>query len=574
MKRVKAIFLSVLIILNLCTYGASAKSAQTFSDVPPSHWAYSYIEQAVEKGYVDGVGGGKYDPDGSISNAQFIAMLVKAFMRDTLPQDGSNQSGWSQWWGPYVQATLGTGLLNGMTLGEAYYKDGPKALAAIAELPISRYDMAEAIAGMMRHLHVESPSSTVMARTRASIPDYSSIRPTEHWIAVDYAYASGCLTGIDSKGTFAGDSGMTRAQAAVVLIRLDELNTTGKISETEDTSIVPQNAGDMTQGYWLLYDPNPDRMEVYRFYSDGTFEYTYQYPSMSLNRGRYELHDKILNMHYSSDDREYTYNVVEQCWTRSTTKHGVDWTDVLTYSPTCNDFFRAPEWIQGNATGEDINYEVIYRTNYYKSVDDVDIVLEPYFDPQYAVYHFYEIRTTPSASLICSFALPEPKLINYQEDISVLFQSDEYLVIHIWHDFEAYTQLSYDKKNGALKILPSHYFTYPVNNSLLLGYDFVADASFPNSMALYTMTGEHVCDLVTDKYLLIHAIIDTHIYYAYSETDPGEHDQNLCKVWRYDLATGRQEEIYSLVCREIEELGPGYIKYKESWTGPTLTLTY
>ena len=102
-------------------------------------------------------------------------------------------------------------------------------MAEIAEDPITRYDMAEAISEITSYLHIDAPTSEAITRARASIHDYKSI-PNEYRFGVDIAYAYGCLTGIDSKGTFAGNVGMTRAQAAVVLIRLDELNKTGTIS--------------------------------------------------------------------------------------------------------------------------------------------------------------------------------------------------------------------------------------------------------------------------------------------------------------------------------------------------------
>lgn len=128
MRKVLAVLLSTWVIINLCAFKVSTKSTQTFSDVPISHWAYSYIEQAVEKGYVNGVGEGRYNPDGSVSNAQFVAMLIKGFMRDDLLQSSSKQSEWNQWWGPYMQTALDRNLLTGMTIRKRYNKGGSQSL--------------------------------------------------------------------------------------------------------------------------------------------------------------------------------------------------------------------------------------------------------------------------------------------------------------------------------------------------------------------------------------------------------------------------------------------------------------
>ena len=48
-----------------------------FSDVPASHWAYPYVEAAAAKGIVDGVGNGKFNPDGTMTYAEFCVMLYR-----------------------------------------------------------------------------------------------------------------------------------------------------------------------------------------------------------------------------------------------------------------------------------------------------------------------------------------------------------------------------------------------------------------------------------------------------------------------------------------------------------------
>lgn len=58
--------------------------APTFTDVPATHWAYQYVEEAYSKGYVSGVGGGRYDPNGQVTYSEFAAMLVRCFYPDTL----------------------------------------------------------------------------------------------------------------------------------------------------------------------------------------------------------------------------------------------------------------------------------------------------------------------------------------------------------------------------------------------------------------------------------------------------------------------------------------------------------
>lgn len=47
-------------------------SSLTFSDVAPSHWAYSYIASAAEKGWVNGYSDGTFRPENSITRAEVV----------------------------------------------------------------------------------------------------------------------------------------------------------------------------------------------------------------------------------------------------------------------------------------------------------------------------------------------------------------------------------------------------------------------------------------------------------------------------------------------------------------------
>lgn len=53
-----------------------------FSDVPASHWAAGYIEYLAVEGIVGGIGDGKFDPDGTLTTAQFAKMLLGALGYD------------------------------------------------------------------------------------------------------------------------------------------------------------------------------------------------------------------------------------------------------------------------------------------------------------------------------------------------------------------------------------------------------------------------------------------------------------------------------------------------------------
>lgn len=59
------------------SWDLSGVSAGSFTDVPASHWAAQAIEKAAALGAVNGIGGGKFDPDGWVTEEQVYTILVR-----------------------------------------------------------------------------------------------------------------------------------------------------------------------------------------------------------------------------------------------------------------------------------------------------------------------------------------------------------------------------------------------------------------------------------------------------------------------------------------------------------------
>ena len=83
MKKVISLFAAVCMLLSATCMQAFA-AAPSFSDVPADHWAYDAVEYAAEKGWIDGVGNGRYNPNGSVTGAQWITMVMRAFYADEI----------------------------------------------------------------------------------------------------------------------------------------------------------------------------------------------------------------------------------------------------------------------------------------------------------------------------------------------------------------------------------------------------------------------------------------------------------------------------------------------------------
>lgn len=60
-------------------------SGQTFTDVPPNHWAYVPIETAVSEGIISGYGDGRFGPDDYSSRDQLARVIFKSIAVGVTP---------------------------------------------------------------------------------------------------------------------------------------------------------------------------------------------------------------------------------------------------------------------------------------------------------------------------------------------------------------------------------------------------------------------------------------------------------------------------------------------------------
>ena len=202
MKKVISLFAAVCMLLSATCMQAFA-AAPSFSDVPADHWAYDAVEYAAEKGWIDGVGNGRYNPNGSVTGAQWITMVMRAFYADEI---GALEPG-DPWYQPYREAAERNLLV----------QLDWSTIESNMTSPISRYDMSSMIYGVLY-----DRTGIVKEADPSEIGDWDQI-PPYYQGAVAGAYEAGILTGVNDNSDFCGDRNMTRAQAAVVLQRLNNV---------------------------------------------------------------------------------------------------------------------------------------------------------------------------------------------------------------------------------------------------------------------------------------------------------------------------------------------------------------
>lgn len=210
MKKVSAVgvLLAAMLVVPVSAAGPM------FHDVPSSHWAYSYIQDMAQQGIVAGTGSGLFQPESSVSTAEFSTMLCSGFYHDEHHQQGHGEA----WWQSYTQTMLSEGILDGTKVGSYYHQYGAWDKITV-EAAISRYDMAQMMFQLLSAQGVSMPNEQQRQEAREQIADYDQI-PQQYRTAVECMYSLGCITGKD--GSFCGNDSMKRAEACVVLTQLQE----------------------------------------------------------------------------------------------------------------------------------------------------------------------------------------------------------------------------------------------------------------------------------------------------------------------------------------------------------------
>lgn len=177
-------------------------SLGTFSDVGSEAWYASSVETAYRLGLVDGDLAGTYRPEDGVTLAEALklaSLVHSTYAGRTAPQ----QSG-----GPWYQAYVNYALTHHI-IRAGEFSDYTK--------PATRAQLAYILSGSL-------PESCLPAlRSLSRIPDMTSRSP--YYSQVLLLYQAGVLTGMDAAGNFSPNTGVTRAQTAVILTRLVETSS-------------------------------------------------------------------------------------------------------------------------------------------------------------------------------------------------------------------------------------------------------------------------------------------------------------------------------------------------------------
>ena len=238
-KKLSVAVLAVFFLSIFAGFGVQPAAAATYPTDIAGNWAgaqiYSLINQGVVTGYVDGT----FKPSNSISRAEFIVMINRAFNFNT-------------------PASI---FYSDVRAGDWFYLDIAKARAAgyIAGYPngtmgpnnkISRQEAATILAGVLG-LNTSTSSGYLSFSDASKIPSWS-------WASINSLVQAGYISGYPD-GTFRPSNSITRAEAAVMInqgmsrvkvtgvkLNKDSLTLGLDKSETLVATVSPSNATNPT----------------------------------------------------------------------------------------------------------------------------------------------------------------------------------------------------------------------------------------------------------------------------------------------------------------------------------------
>ena len=203
MKKTFSALFALLMVLSCVTVTAAAKTG--FSDVEDDRWSAASIKYAVDNGYMKGVGGDKFDPEGSLTRAMVATVLWR---REGEPKP-SAPSGFSdvpanEWYTDAVAWAKETGVVKGIT-ATTFEPDGL----------ITR----EQLATMLFRF---SSSAPVSVPERADLTPFSDDEKVSDWAnePLEWAVESGLIKGTDGN-RLAPEGDATREQFAAIIERYD-----------------------------------------------------------------------------------------------------------------------------------------------------------------------------------------------------------------------------------------------------------------------------------------------------------------------------------------------------------------
>ncbi|WP_411343747.1 S-layer homology domain-containing protein [Paenibacillus sp. WLX1005] len=215
-KTVFTVLAASMLMLSSPTEHHSSAAAASFKDVPSSHWAKTAIDQAVSKGYFKGYADGTFKPSASVTRAEFAVLLDRV---STNQADGTSAS-FSDVSGNWSESSVKSASAKGF-ITSADYANGFKP-----STPITRKEMAKWMSsGLAAESDNYKQALSDTADTVVPVAEYFKKTMSKSDLPyVSVVIGTGLMGGY-ADGTFGPAKTTTRAEAAVILMRLADVQS-------------------------------------------------------------------------------------------------------------------------------------------------------------------------------------------------------------------------------------------------------------------------------------------------------------------------------------------------------------
>lgn len=189
----------------MCTiFLVNVVQAVSFWDLPNSYWAKSYIMKLTSEGVINGYQDGSFRPDGTITNAEFIKLVIMSALPEWIDLNDA-ESNLNHWAGKYIWIAERYGVI----------KEGSITNKNI-DTSITRIEMVRIIA----KADLVMKGNDLKLNEKIKFKDVISLN-SEDLQLLKHALSRNLITGyIDN--TFRPTLNMTRAEAATMIYRFME----------------------------------------------------------------------------------------------------------------------------------------------------------------------------------------------------------------------------------------------------------------------------------------------------------------------------------------------------------------
>ncbi len=216
--RKKFLLLAISVVLSSSFYSNVYAdyveiSINEFSDVNQTDWFYTYINNAIKAGAINGYPDGTYQPSKAVTKGEFIKIMVSALDMKNIstaetPYNILTNTLKNHWAYDYFVIAESYNIVP-MTFYDQY-------LVAKLDEPCTREEMAYVLSNITSDILKEEQVS--ISGVQNLIRDYARVDSDYQSYVVD-AYARGLIGGNDV-GNFEPKNSMTRAEIATVLTRV------------------------------------------------------------------------------------------------------------------------------------------------------------------------------------------------------------------------------------------------------------------------------------------------------------------------------------------------------------------